>query len=342
MADDLWPRLRGLPVTVERLALERREQALPGGFTRVTTVVVLTGDGVEGRGEDVTYAVEEHDRLAAAPPLDLTGRHTLEELSRVLGELPLFPSPPAQAAYVDFRRWAFESAGLELALRQARRTLGDVLGLPYRPVRFVVSTRGDALAWLEVAPTLEFKLDPEQRWTVDRMRRLAATGRVRVLDLKGFYRGTPVDLPADPELYRHCAEIFPEALIEDPDLTPETRAALAGAEDRFSWDAPIHSVADVLALERPPRHLNVKPSRFGTVERLLDFLEHCRREGIATYGGGQTELDVGRAQIQALASLFYADAPNDVAPGVYNTQGPTSGLPQSPLPAPTVAAGIAG
>ena len=32
------------------------------------------------------------------------------------------------------------------------------------------------------------------------------------------------------------------------------------------------------------------------------------------YGGGQFELGHGREQIQRLASLFYADGPNDVAP----------------------------
>jgi hypothetical protein len=342
VAGELWQRLRALPVTIETLRLERREQELPGGFRRATTIVVLGGDGAEGRGEDVTYEPEEHDRFAEAAPLDLSGRTTLEDLSGALGEATLFPQPPSQAAYVDYRRWAFESAALDLALHQAGRTLGDALGLPYRPVRFVVSTRLDAFAWLDVAPDLELKLDPEAGWTVELMERLAATGRVRVLDLKGHYRGTPVDQEPDPVLYRRCVELFPDAVIEDAALTQETRAALAGAEDRLSWDAPIHSVDDVLALEHPPRFLNIKPSRFGTVERLLDCLEHCRRERIVTYGGGQSELDIGRLQIQAVASLFYADAPNDVAPAVYNTVAPTAGLPGSPLPAPAPQGGIAG
>ena len=52
------------------------------------------------------------------------------------------------------------------------------------------------------------------------------------------------------------------------------------------------------------------------------------------YGGGQFELGPGRGQIQRLASLFYADGPNDVAPSEYNAAGPQPGLPTSPLPAP--------
>jgi hypothetical protein len=52
------------------------------------------------------------------------------------------------------------------------------------------------------------------------------------------------------------------------------------------------------------------------------------------YGGGQFELGYGRGQIQALASLFYADAPNDVAPADYNLGDPRPGLPASPLEPP--------
>jgi hypothetical protein len=49
------------------------------------------------------------------------------------------------------------------------------------------------------------------------------------------------------------------------------------------------------------------------------------------YGGGQFELDVGREHLHALASLFYPDAPNDVAPKEYNKPEPNDGLPPSPL-----------
>jgi hypothetical protein len=89
-------------------------------------------------------------------------------------------------------------------------------------------------------------------------------------------------------------------------------------------------VADLAGLP-PIRHLNVKPSRFGTLERLCACLDHCRQEGIAMYAGGQFELGVGRAQIQAIASLFYPNGPNDCAPGGYNAPEPTPGLPVSPL-----------
>jgi hypothetical protein len=101
--------------------------------------------------------------------------------------------------------------------------------------------------------------------------------------------------------------------------------------DRITWDAAIHEWSDVEALPFRPRCLNCKPSRFGSVKRLLDFYDACERAGIALYGGGQFELGPGRAQIQLLASLFHADAPNDVAPGGYNATAPVGGLPESPL-----------
>jgi hypothetical protein len=234
----------------------------------------------------------------------------------------------------DYRRWAFESAALDLALRQNGLSLGAAVEREYRPVRFVVSTREDAFAWLEHAPELEFKLDPDNKWDRPLMERLAATGRVRVLDFKAYYTGTPVDVEPDPVLYRTAVEVFPEAVLEDASLEGECGVVLKGEEGRLSFDAPIHSVRDVQALPVAPGWLNIKPSRFGTLERLLECIEHCDANGIQMYGGGQFELGVGRRHIQVLASLFYPDGPNDVAPGEYTAGAPRPGLRQSPLPPP--------
>ena len=339
--DGSYAAIAGLTVEIDGYRLEPLAQDVSSGFRRVTTTVVLEGAGLEGRGEDVTYDAEAHAPFLAAPHHDLAGSWTFDDLSERLGTLDLFPVAPETDAWRDYRRWAFESAALDLALRQAGRTLGDALGRSYRPVRFVVSTRHDPFAWLAVAPGLEFKLDPTPDWDEQLMRRLAGTGRVRVLDLKGHYTGTVVDNPPDAGLYERCVTLFPDAVIEDPVLDDTTRPILRAAEHRLSWDAPIHSLDDVLALELPPRQLNVKPSRFGSVRRLLECVDWCGREGVAVYGGGQFELGVGRGQIQALASLLYPDAPNDVAPGGYNATEPQAGLPASPLAAPAPAAGIA-
>jgi hypothetical protein len=327
----LWDSVAGLPVSVDGYRLERRELQTVSGWTRVTTTVVLAGDGAAGQGEDVTYPAADHDHVPADLPL--AGRWSLGELSRRLDELELWRGDPEDHGSQDHRRWAFESAALDLALRQAGVSLGEVLEREERPVRFVVSTRSAVEPWLEVSPAMEFKLDAEDDWDRGLMERLAALDRVRVVDLKAYYRGTSVGLAPDPDLYRALTEALPGIVIEDPWLEDGCREALAGAEDRLSFDAPIHSLADLDALPLEPRWLNIKPSRFGTVRGLLETIEACERRGIAMYGGGQYELGPGRLQIQRLASVFYADGPNDVAPSVYNEGGPRPGLPQSPLPA---------
>lgn len=325
-----WDLVAGLEVRIDGYALQRRELETGAGWRRVTTAVVLEGEGEAGQGEDVTYTAVDHDHVPS--DVMLAGTWTLEELSARLDEVELWGGDPDDHASQDYRRWAFESAALDLALRQAGRSLGDVLGRAPKPVRFVVSTRTGVERWLELEPALEFKLDVEADWTRESMGRLAALDRVRVVDLKAYYRGTSVDLAPDPELYRAVAESFPDAVIEDPWLEDGCREALAGAEGRLSFDAPIHSLADLDALPLEPRWLNVKPSRFGTLRGLFECLDACAERGIRTYGGGQFELGPGRRQIQRLASLFYPDGPNDVAPSEYNEGGPRPGLPTSPLP----------
>ncbi len=175
------------------------------------------------------------------------------------------------------------------------------------------------LARLAVYPTLRFKLDPANDWDDELIAALAETGAVDSLDLKGFYKGTPVDVETDPELYAKLIETFPDAWLEDPDVTEETKPLLDPVSERVTWDAPIHSIADIEAMPwSPPKTVNVKPSRFGPISDLFAAYDYCEERGIGAYGGGQTELGQGRGQIQYLASIFHPDTPNDVAPGGYN------------------------
>jgi hypothetical protein len=319
----LWDSVAGLELEVDGYELKRRESVTPSGWTRVTTTVVLSGAGGAGQGEDVTYEADLHDGVPA--DLELAGTWTLDDLCRRLDEV--------EELATGFRRWAFESAALDLALRQGGVGLGEALGREERPVRFVVSTRQAPERWLAVAPGLEFKLDAEEDWDRELVRSLGELDRVRVVDFKAYYRGTSVDLAPDPELYRAVAEELPDVIIEDAWLEDGCREALAGAENRLSFDAPVHSLADLNGLPLEPLWLNVKPSRFGTTRELLATIEACEERGIAMYGGGQYELGHGRRQIQRLAGIFYPDGPNDVAPPDYNEGEPRAGLPQSPLPA---------
>jgi hypothetical protein len=328
----LFDTARDLALRIEGVSTEILSITISPEFTRKTTVVHLRGGEHEGVGEDVTYNPEEHG-AERFPQLELNGDWTIASFSARLDELELFPDgEPDQHAYHDYRRWAFESAALDLALRQAGRSLAELVGRPWRPVTFVSSGRATGLEdWLALYPALRFKLDSTDDWSEQVIAELAARQNVDVVDLKGQYSGTPVDTPADPELYRRVVDGFPDAWIEDPALTPETDPVLEAHRDRVTWDAPIHSWADVEALPFPPRCLNSKPSRFGSIARLFEFYDRCAELGIELYGGGQWELGPGRGQIQLLASLFHPDGPNDVAPGGYNSPEPLAGLETSPL-----------
>jgi hypothetical protein len=331
-----------LPLHVEGYRLEGLRLDVSSGFVRHTTLVRLHGLGEEGIGEDVTYTADDQLAFQAwERALPLSGEHILDSFSQLAGSLDLFPEPPTMDASRHYRRWALESAALDLALRQAGLSLADAVGRERRPVRFVVSTRATDLGpLLALYPDTRFKLDPTPEWPDTLFAELSARGCVDCADLKGAYRGTAVDNPPDPALYRRVAEAFPVAWLEDPGLTPETDEVLGPHRDRVTWDAIIHSVADVEALPFPPRTLNSKPSRFGSVRALFDFYDHCAAAGIGLYGGGQFELGPGRGQIQYLASLFHPDGGNDVAPSGYNEPEIRPGLPTSPLPPPPAAPGF--
>src|SRR5690348_8014514 len=206
----LWTALADLEVRIDDYAVQRRELDVSPEFKRVTTTVVLHGGDHTGQGEDVTYTASDHDDFPDGEML--AGTWTLHEYSRRIDELALFAAEPAMEASHDYRRWAFESAALDLALRQADVSLAEAVGRTGRPVRFVASTRADIEAYRGFDPELEFKLDAEANWDDALVERLAATDRVRVVDFKAYYRGTSVDLEPDPALYRRVAQAFPEAV----------------------------------------------------------------------------------------------------------------------------------
>ncbi|MEZ6189472.1 MAG: hypothetical protein R3F62_31290 [Planctomycetota bacterium] len=340
MTPSLRDRLSNLELELEGYALRPLEHATPAGWTRKTTVVALQGGGLEGQGEDVTYQTPDQDAFQAAGPVhDLRGRWTLGELSQHLDTLALFPAPPQDPKSTLYRRWAFESAALDLALRQAETSLAAFCERTPRPLTYVVSLglgSPASLAPLDALwaahPDARLKLDADLDWTAELIAGLAATGRVACVDLKGQYtKGPFTGTPPDAALYTRVAEGLPQAWLEDPGWTPETKAALKPHLDRVTFDAPLCSLADVEQVQPFPRCVNVKPSRFGRLDELFRVYAWCEARGVAMYGGGQFELGPGRTQIQLLASLFHPDTPNDVAPAGFNQRPLPTDLPASPL-----------
>src|ERR1700751_4155094 len=108
--------VRQLPLHIDGYFLEPLEQEGARGFTLKRTVVVLRGLGEEGRGEEVDYAPGVQDRSRADEgKLPFAGEHTLDSFSLL------------QAGQTEYRRWAFESAALDLALRQAGLSLAEAV-----------------------------------------------------------------------------------------------------------------------------------------------------------------------------------------------------------------------
>jgi L-alanine-DL-glutamate epimerase-like enolase superfamily enzyme len=343
-----WPRLAALPLTIETVEYDRLRAVLANDFERITTHVRLVGGGADGLGEDVSVFREDGTALhEARPALPLAGDWTLGTFCEHVGTLELWPEPPEWEAALRYRRWAFESAALDLALRQAGRPLHDVLGIEPQPVRFVNSLGLGKEPSIEPvrrrlarAPGVRFKIDAEAAWPPGLVAEVAATGAVDTIDFKGQYGFEVEDPEALGALYDRVIAGFPDAYLEDPHDAPGIAERVAGRLERVAYDAPIHDADDIGTTPLAARVVNVKPPRIGSLRDLFEVYARCARERRPMYGGGMGELGVGRGQIELLAALFHADAPNDVAPSVYNEEEPMGDLPASPLMPRPAAAGF--
>src|SRR5436309_14558586 len=346
--ESAWPRLAELPLVIEVCEFDRLHAVLAYEFERFTTHVRLVGGGADGLGEDVSAFREDGTALhETRPSLPLEGEWTLAGFCDHLATHELWPQPPEWDVALRFRNWAFESAALDLALRQAGRSLHDVLGLEPQPVRFVNSLGLGKEPSIEPvrrrlarSPGVRFKLDAEATWAPELVDEVGATGAVDTIDFKGQYGFEVNDPEALGALYDRLLPAFPHAYLEDPHDLPELAQRLGDHLERVSYDAPIRSADDIGATPLAARGVNVKPSRIGSLRELFEIYARCAREQRPMYGGGMGELGVGRGQIQLLAALFHADAPNDVAPSAYNEDDPADGRPPSPLAPRPAAAGF--
>ena len=276
--------------------------------------------------------------------LPLAGSWTLDSFSRHLDGLDLFEAPsPACPRSATTARWAFESAaarpraapGRPLARRRARaRAAADHLRR-LAAARRAAERRARSRAGSPPTPGCTSSSTTRPSWDEELLGDAGRHRRRRVDRLQGRLQGhAGRRRDRARSSTARCAEAFPDAWLEDPDLTDAgADEALRPHRDRITWDAPIHGVADIEALPFLPRTINVKPSRIGTWRKLLHTYEWCAERGITNYGGGQSELGVGRGQIQYLASLFHGGEANDIAPSGYDwAEFPENGLPPNPLP----------
>ena len=192
---------------IERYDLEGRELAFSEEFVRYTTLITLRGGGEESaRTLSTTGSTTSPSRPPALLPL--TGSADSVR-SPSTCRSSTFPDPPVRDVSRRYRNWAFESAALDLALRQAGRRWPSRSAASC-PLTYVVSMRLGAfdsaepetsdkmLRVLERYPGTRFQLDPTNTWSDELIEELAASGAVDSLDLKGQYKGTPVDVETDP------------------------------------------------------------------------------------------------------------------------------------------------
>lgn len=330
---NFYDKISSLKLEIETFETKEQSLQVSKDFERKTTTIKLKGKEEKGLGEDVIYDVKFHDY----PDLEdkIRGVYTFREISEKLSSLDLFPEIVDNTELQkNYRRWGFESAALDLALRQNDKKFPEVLGEDYSSLRFVASpsmnkTDIEKLRSLrKKVPGLEFKLDVKPDWNEKIISKLYELDAVKIVDFKSHYEGFGRE--PDFELYNRVAEGLPDVILEDPVINEETREAFAGHESNVTWDKPVKSLHSLKNLPFEIDYLNIKPSRFGSFESLFEVIEHCINNEITMYAGGQFELGVGRNQAQAIASVFYPDSPNDISPKVFNSDEKEN-LPSSPL-----------
>jgi hypothetical protein len=352
-AETYWARVGALELRIEHADSERLSApggpGPGGGGDRITALLALHGGGHTGLAEEIgLMEPADYDTFTAlAGSLPLAGRWTVASFAAHVRTLALFAEPPQWELMRNFRTWAFESAALDLALRQAETSLPALLDLAPRPVTYVNSLGlGDPPSFallggrLATYPEMRFKIDASFLWDRALIEQLAATGAVRTVDFKGQYgldTGTPEQMLA---LYSSVIECFPDALLEDPHDIPEVIELLQPHHARVSYDAPVTTAAALDGTAIRCGAVNVKPSRIGGLEELFAVYARCEADRLRMYGGGMGELGVARGQIQLLASLFHPDTYNDVAPSAFNLPEPPPGIPPSPLVPPPELSGF--
>ncbi len=356
IAQQLLDAALALPVEIERVATRQLVFGADSSWPRTSTLVQLHGGGSVGVGEDIAYSPETQAELpqSFAARTDLVGEWTVGSLAAHLDANPLHPVGGLRMDDKEgYHRWAVEAAALDLALRQRGCDLAQLVGAAWQDVRVSLSMGlGDPPSatvvrrWRERDPEITFKIDAGTTWDPLLVAELAQLGdSIATVDMKALYHGDWIDNDFSPALYATIAQGLPNALIEDARLDSED-VRDAFHEDallRLAWDYPITGPADVPGLpsstatfsDLRPGAINVKPSRFGSLQRLLDTIALCEREGIPCYAGGQYELGRGRTQVQAIASLCFADAPNDCAPAMFHGASPdATDVPLGPVRVP--------
>ena len=132
----LWTRLAELPLVIESVEYERRSAMVSADFERITTLLHLAGAGEEGLGEDISIFKDESAALHTLGPgaVPVAGEWTLGSFCDHLATARQWAEEPEWDMARRWRNWGFESAALDLALRQAGKPLHELLERESRPL----------------------------------------------------------------------------------------------------------------------------------------------------------------------------------------------------------------
>jgi len=212
------------------------------GFTKVSIVVRLSGQGHAGEGEDSTWdQIDQIEFLRGGNQLTWLRELTVSTRSRRCSGWPTYSrsnrsaTAPASTGggHLRARRWTSRCA------RAASRCRTPSAVPPGRSTCGIHSDRRPseprpALALLGVDPELRFTLDLTLTWDDDLVAELARLDRVDVVDMKDCYRNVNVAMHADAGLYRRVIEGLPDTWIEDPALDGTTAELLERHRDRVT------------------------------------------------------------------------------------------------------------
>ena len=248
-------------------------------------------------------------------------------------------------AYHEYRRWAIESAALDLALRQAGMSLHGVAGARAAPaaLRRLPADRRLRAARCSIASrptaTSATRSTTRRSWSPELIAELAATGAVDVDRLQGRLQGHDRRRRHRSRGLRALRRGLPGRLARGsrPHRRGRPPRCSQPHRDRITWDAPIHKVADLERFGFAPKCCNcqaVALRRAGDAVRLLRPLR----------GGGHRALRRRAVRARPRPRADPA-AGGDLPPRRAQRRGagragtsadfPRTGLPVSPLdPAP--------
>ena len=251
---------------------------MSSGFERLTTVIRLQRRRRGGRSARTspTTATTSAPSRSTARELPLAGEWTFDELLRAprrarpvprrRAELRRLPQLPPLGVR---ERGARPRAAPGRPLARRRRSAASRAGARSSSPRAWASRRRSTPVTRRLAalpgPALQARRHARLGRRADR--RPDRDRRRRLDRLQGRLQGhagrrrrpTRPSTAGSPRRSRTPGSRTPTSTTED------AREALRPFEDRITWDAPIHSVDDILAMPVLPRTVNLKPSRFGSV-----------------------------------------------------------------------------